>query len=60
MKFAIEFAGLIFSLDLNVQHQQASEAEPQGSTCGVLERADGWDLDQREPVGFTSHRSPAG
>jgi hypothetical protein len=28
--------------------------EPQGSTCGVLERVPSWDHDQRVPLGFAA------
>lgn len=39
-------------LDLTSQRAEAVEPDPQGATCGDLERRASWDHDDREPVGF--------
>lgn len=54
MRLALEICGqiLTFTWDKVEPEPPPREPDPQGSTCGDLERAERWDHDQRVPVGF--------
>lgn len=58
MRISLEFPGRRYVLDVTAHRDQHDfEPSPQGSQCGVLERAECWDHDTREPIGFTRNES---
>jgi len=58
MRFLLEILGRRLEVRLDPADDEAPDPEPQGSTCGVLERVPSWDHDQRVPLGFAASARP--
>lgn len=60
MRLTLDILGRRYVLHLTSQRAAplALEPEPQGATCGELERAPAWDHDRREPIGFGTRGNP--
>mgnify|MGYP001576461773 CR=1 FL=1 len=65
MRLTLEISGkrpftVTFALERPqpVEAAPRDEPQPQGSTCGVLERTPSWDHDVRVPVGFAGRIDP--
>lgn len=55
MRFLLEIRDRRLELHYDrVTEDVEVEPEPQGTTCGVLERVPSWDHDQRVPLGFAA------
>ena len=53
MRLTLEIRSRILSIGWDrADPATEREPDPQGSTCGDLERAERWDHDSRVPIGF--------
>ena len=55
MRFLLEIRGRYLDITAGRSTPEPPHmTDPQGSTCGALERVPSWDHDQRTPVGFAA------